>query len=333
MIINSVNLFITNLCNRCCPYCDVKEWIVQDKGAAHHLSLKEIDRIIDWLKRSNVNAVQLVGGEPMLHPDVVEIVKRILKSRIYIRSILTNGLVETELYRKITDIVSTNWLVNVNNPDTYSTEEWELLNRNLELLRWKDDNKLIGNKKFDLRNLSLQLAITFYQPDQRYNYIIEMAKKLDVAFIRYDVSHPSSDTSNIYVDFEHLIKVKPVLMRFLRECVHEGIKPNLDCVLPPCIFTPEEMRFILLFAGGKSICHPCLDLMPDLRVVYCTSMRNALPTYSIQDMSLHEIARRQMLDAGKLREHRPPRCRNCDNFLNNPTMCQGYCLRYKVEEA
>jgi len=269
----------------------------------------------------------------MLHPNIIEVVKKLVQHDIQIRSVFTNGLADTRLYREFTDVVKTNWLVNLNHPETYNAREWELLNRNLELLKWDADKGLIGHRGFDLGSLSLQFAITFYRPDQDYHYIIEMAKKYNSANITYDVSHPCSDKSNAHIDFERLVKVKPVLMKFLKECVREEIKPDLGDILPPCIFTSEEIRFLLLHAGFTSICKPCLDLFPDLKVEYCTSMRGIMPSYSIEAMTLPEIASKQIMDANELRGFCLPRCKNCSNFLNmDSTMCQGYCLRYKVDK-
>lgn len=294
------------------------------------MSLEGLDRAIDWLKRSQVYAVQLVGGEPMLHPNIIEIVKKLKKRGIPIRSILTNGLADTKLYKEALDIVRTSWLVNINHPSTYNAGEWELLNRNLELLKWEADKEPIGHREFDLRNLSLQFAITFHKPDQDYRYIIETARKYNSAIIRYDVSHPCSDKSNVYIDFEHLIEVKPVLMKFLRECVREEIQPQLDCILPPCTFTSEELRFLLLHAGVKSICNPTLDLMPDLKIGYCILMRDVLPSYSIEAMSLPEIVRSQLADSARLRGQMLPRCRGCPHFMKGTIPCQGFCLRLKA---
>lgn len=128
-------------------------------------------------------------------------------------------------------------MVNINDSGTYTGENWELLNRNLALLKWKGrDNELTGRKGFDKGCFSLQFAITFYQPDQDYTYIIDFAK-YNSPHIRYAPSHPSIDKSNLYVDYEHLGKLKPTLLGFLKDCVRDEIEPGLECILPPCIFT------------------------------------------------------------------------------------------------
>jgi hypothetical protein len=140
-----------------------------------------------------------------------------------------------------------------------------------------------------------------------------LAKKYGCPVIRYDVSRPSSDMSNAYIDFDGLVEIKPTLMEFVRGCVREGIKPGVDDALPFCIFTQEELKFLHLFSNFYSICIPHSDVFPDLTVAHCTSMHGILPSSG----------------ANRYREHRLPRCQGCYNYQR--TLCQGYCLRYKAD--
>jgi len=98
--IETANLFITNLCKSSCSYCRVGDWVVNNEEKAHHMSIKDLDKVIDWIKISRVTNVQLTGGELMLHPDILEFVEKIVNRGINIDFILTNGLAPTELYKK-----------------------------------------------------------------------------------------------------------------------------------------------------------------------------------------------------------------------------------------
>jgi hypothetical protein len=345
-MIRAANLFITNFCNRSCSFCDVKDWVVHNEESAYHMTEKDIRLIIDWLKRSGLTNVQLAGGEPMIHPNIVGIAEELVRNNIQVVTVLTNGLGDTKLYERVSSIAKPGWLVNIGNPKTYTSGQWELLNRNLELLKWKGDHKLIGHRMFDSNMFLLQLAITFYKPGQDYGYIIDIAKKHNCMSIRFDVSHPSSDLSNIHFNFQELTSLKPVLINFLRDCINEGIKPNLDCVLPPCIFTSEEMLFSFYHAGFKSVCYPCLDIMFDrehkIRAEYCTVMRGVIPSFDIEKMNAFEIAQKHAGEARKYVYYLANHCKGCSHFINEkgwknpflpyPFPCQGYCLRLKVDE-
>lgn len=294
------------------------------------MTLTDLDIAIDWMKTSGIKSVQLIGGEPMINPNVLKIIEKIVGNEIQIRCVLTNGLADTELYKKAREITGTHWLVNINNPHTYTEGEWKMLNRNLDLLRWNGEDKLIGHERDDQAYLSLQLSITFYEKDQDYTYIIDLAKKYGCTFIRYAPAHPSADKSNIHFDFERLAGFKNTLMSFFKSCVREEIKPTLECPLPPCIFTSKEMSFLLRFTGSlKFSCTPHLDVAPDLTVGYCASMRKILPAYSIKDWDAQEILKMQNNDAKIYKDYTLPRCKGCYYFLNK--ICQGFCLRFKAD--
>jgi len=326
------NLYLTNLCTGRCPYCCLKEWTTRDKGSAQFMSLPDLDRVIKWLRDSNITFVQLIGGEPMMHPNIAEVVRRLLRNGIHVRTVLTNGLADAALMKEVSGLVQANWLVNVNHPSTYTAEEWETINRNLDLLMWRGEDRLIAEEPFDPRSLSLQLAVNISEPGMDYRYIIDLAKKYRCSHIRYAPSHPSAGGTNRHVTFERLIEVKPTIMSFVREAVAEGILPGLECILPPCVFTTSEWSYLLRFTEGlKTICPPDLEVMPDLTVNTCVSLMGRLPSYRVGELSAKEMLEGFMNSTKKLRDIVPAQCSDCQMF--KAMGCQGYCLRLKSESA
>ncbi|MBS7637318.1 radical SAM protein [Candidatus Bathyarchaeota archaeon] len=318
------------MCNRACPFCFLNDWIKRDEAEARHMSYKDLRTVIRWLRDSGIERVKLAGGEPMLHPNLLDFAKELVKNRIVIDAILTNGLGETDLYRELVRLTGTNWLVNVTSPETYTKDEWALLNRNLEVLRWRNEDVPVIRSGFDTSSLRhLCLSITFYKPDQEYAYIIDLAKRYGSPVIRYDVSRPSADKSNLHIDFNSLRKIKPTLMSFVKDAVREGVKPMLDDALPFCIFTQKELMFLYLFSNFSSICLPSMDVMPDLRVEYCTSMRGLLPTYRVPEAPAGKMFQDLLSDSNRYRNYQLPTCKNCYNWRMG--LCQGYCLHFKAD--
>jgi len=80
---------ITSRCDLACPVCLV------DAGQPWDMSLAEFDRLLDVLiaAERQIDILNLSGGEPLLHPAILEIVDRAIAREEIVRvSISTNGL-------------------------------------------------------------------------------------------------------------------------------------------------------------------------------------------------------------------------------------------------
>jgi hypothetical protein len=126
--------------------------------------------------------------------------------------------------------------------------------------------------------------------------------------------------------------MKPTIMSFVRDAVAEGIKPGLECILPPCIFTTSEWSYLMRFTEGlKTICPPDLEVMPDLTVNTCVSLMGKLPSYRVGEMSAQKMLEGFLGSTKRLRDVVLPQCKECAIF--KAMGCQGYCLRLKSEYA
>lgn len=95
-------LIITSKCNFNCPYCRG----IKINGKYQDMALSEIKRVIDFWESENMQNVRFSGGEPMLHPDINEIVKYTKEKCINIKhiAISTNGYSNLELYKELIHI-------------------------------------------------------------------------------------------------------------------------------------------------------------------------------------------------------------------------------------
>jgi len=72
----NLRVSLTDRCNLRCTYCmpnDFAAWLPSD----HQLTTDELVRVIEIAVKEGINEVRLTGGEPLLRPDIVEIVARI----------------------------------------------------------------------------------------------------------------------------------------------------------------------------------------------------------------------------------------------------------------
>jgi hypothetical protein len=83
-------LSITNACNLRCPICftynrDDRPW---------HMPVEEIKRVVEWIVDASgpVDLINLTGGEPTLHPDLVEILRACRRPEIGRITMNSNGI-------------------------------------------------------------------------------------------------------------------------------------------------------------------------------------------------------------------------------------------------
>lgn len=84
-----MHLYVTERCNLQCKMCNI--W----KRESKDMTLKEIEQYAEILKGLEVQNVVVTGGEPFLHPDIIEIVKLLNDYGFSIR-LQTNGTLVTE---------------------------------------------------------------------------------------------------------------------------------------------------------------------------------------------------------------------------------------------
>jgi MoaA/NifB/PqqE/SkfB family radical SAM enzyme len=94
-------LIITSRCNFNCPYCRGTD-INGQKG---DMSFDDIKNVIDFWASENIQNVRLSGGEPTVHPNIVEIVQYIKNTCKDIKhiAISTNGYSNLSLYKELID--------------------------------------------------------------------------------------------------------------------------------------------------------------------------------------------------------------------------------------
>ena len=101
----SFDLYITNVCNLHCTNCIVLDY--KGRVTIPHLSLAEIKEIIEQIP-TKLEQIQLVGGEPTLHPELEEIVLYLKQSnKAHKLSIVTNGTNYTEETSRIFEMFDT----------------------------------------------------------------------------------------------------------------------------------------------------------------------------------------------------------------------------------
>lgn len=122
-------------CNLACAYCNE-----HDSSAGPVPTAEILDRI-DRLAALGTSAIALSGGEPLLHPDVLVIIRRV-RQRGRLAQLLTNGyLLTPELIKKLNQAGLDFLQISIDNlrPDEVSRKSLSVLDQRL---RWLAEHAL-----------------------------------------------------------------------------------------------------------------------------------------------------------------------------------------------
>lgn len=101
--ITYLRISLTDRCNLRCVYCMPKERL-QWQARADQLSVEEIAQVVESAAQGGVKRVRLTGGEPLAHPNIIEIVRRIASvNGIEEVSLTTNAILLERLVQPLGD--------------------------------------------------------------------------------------------------------------------------------------------------------------------------------------------------------------------------------------
>lgn len=102
-VITYLRISLTDRCNLRCVYCMPDEGM-QWQPLADQLSVDEIIRVVEAAAQGGVKRVRLTGGEPLVHPDIIEITRRIASIRnIEEVSLTTNAMLLERFAQPLAD--------------------------------------------------------------------------------------------------------------------------------------------------------------------------------------------------------------------------------------
>lgn len=98
-------MIINDYCNFSCVYCrGIKSYVWGDRKLKQ-LSLNEIKQNIDyWCENEPLENIRFSGGEPTLHPNIVDVVSYSKFKGIKRIALSTNGSNSLELYKKLIEV-------------------------------------------------------------------------------------------------------------------------------------------------------------------------------------------------------------------------------------
>jgi MoaA/NifB/PqqE/SkfB family radical SAM enzyme len=118
-------------CNLACAYCNEYD------DVSKPVPLEEMFRRIDHLGSLGTTLITISGGEPLLHPELDDIIRRIRKNGA-IAGMITNGyLLTSQRIEKLNEAGLDHLQISIDNvmPDEVSMKSLKVLDKKLEMLR------------------------------------------------------------------------------------------------------------------------------------------------------------------------------------------------------
>jgi MoaA/NifB/PqqE/SkfB family radical SAM enzyme len=248
-----LNLLITPKCNAGCPFCIADEYMSQKSCGA--IEEKEVEFILERLGKEKVNQVNILGGEPSLHPQAMEISKRFYGTGNPV-GFSTNGL-WNERFRKSFESSDIPLDIEVTylGRDAYSGEKQDALNKTFK----------------HLEGHSVSLGIIIDSPQKDYLEHIDLAKKHGFE-IRWALLEPTAKLglTQGYQEIAYLKSQGELASKMVEEANSEGIETWADLSVPRCAI-PDD--YLGLFEKEENDiqfrCPPFYDIAPNLDIWRC----------------------------------------------------------------
>lgn len=305
-----INIFVTYRCNLSCRYCFAREL---GSDFPEDMQPETFDRLLAWMAAGNVASAGFIGGEPTLHPRLAEMIESAARAGIA-PVLFTNGLFEPTLADRLAGSVA-NFVVNYNDPRQYTGRQRVQLHLTLSRLS-RAGARLTFSKNFAPQAMD-------------YDYFLEGAARYGAKAVRYDISRPSGSRTNDFFDMDEYTGLWDHILAFTSRCEAQGLPTGLDCCVKLCEVPASTRRYLeqvsVKFTG---ICHPSMDVHPDLSASYCLPMHH-LRVPDVTAFSNPSALMRRFAELARPRrfENTAVDCADCAEFKRR---CQGGCMALRI---
>lgn len=328
-----MNLMISNYCNLHCSYCFAQEEM--HSKAAQNVTMENLEKYLDLLKRSNFREARLIGGEPTLHPDLEKIIDKIISydffNDILIFTNLTFPREVAEMIVRKSNEISINLLPNINY---------------LEYITPSLGERIIDNLGYLSENLPTfnRISINLFSPDQDLEWWEEICCKYNIQSVRWSIVVPNQNIDKDFNVKEYFHKFQPLLIKLVGFMKKYNISAENDCsVVPLCALDAEAIKYITqvdpLFFRRVTCEQPAIDIAPDLLVRGCfcaIGAENTVKKYltdfeTVSDIvEYYEDQRKDVISNMVARKE----CIHCPRYetYGQCCTCLGYRV-YRVEEC
>ncbi|GBR73265.1 molybdenum cofactor biosynthesis protein A [Candidatus Termititenax aidoneus] len=323
-----MNIILTTRCNKNCSFCFANK--VMREKPAEDMTLANFSGLVELACRDNPRpqGLKLLGGEPTMHPQFVEILDFLTARQIQV-SLISNLLYEDEkvrmrIYQAARDGVIVGGLANA--AELGSSNKMQIFKDNFNALR-----EALGRRDFQ-RDLAAGITLSRHKSSaEEVAYVEYLSQNLEISALRISLDFLGDNVRDTF-----FINNKEYGQKFLaviHKCLDLRIPASGDCKMYPCMFEPKNFRkdiqgFIQRIRTACLAGAAPFDVLPDMSYIHCYPARKLsgqnILKFSHLSEALGEITflKKSLQSLG--REDLPPECRVCDYYKTN--RCDSLCL-------
>ncbi|NOH02566.1 MAG: radical SAM protein [Chloroflexi bacterium] len=310
------NLVVSRVCNMNCPYCFAGGFMQSGMQADNQgfISRADFSARLDYLKRSGIDSVRLIGGEPTLHPQIRELIEEGRRAGMQIL-IFTHGILKESLLAYLENLPG---------------EECTLLvNMNT---RGKDESRsgeIDKKRRKTLERLGHLAAASFniHTPNFDLLPVMETLQKAGCRrIIRLGLAHPSLGGQNVHLHPKCYPHAAARIAGFAETARGYGIRFEFDCGFVRCMFSDDELA--ALKQAGSEVnfqCSPILDVDLNGDACHCFPLADRFSVQMEADSNASDL-RDKLIE--QTRHYRAagiyPTCSSCGFKIRGE--CTGGCL-------
>ena len=308
------NLVISNVCNLHCAFCFAEDYLRAAQPASAFISPSAFEARLDFLERSGVEAVRLIGGEPTLHPQFADLLERAQRRGKHVL-VFTHGLLAEAALRALeampveTCTVLVNLTATAHPPRPTETEQ----QRRREVLQ------RLGARALPGFTLSAPVAL----PDFLIPLIQETAAS---PRLRLGLALPAATGQNASLAQRYYPLAGRHIVKFAERAASAGIRLEFDCGFVRCMFSDADLE--ILRQAGADVdwrCNPVLDIDLDGRVLPCFPLAGQAQAMLTETVTAAELRAELIARLNPYRQVGIYReCSAC--AFKRQTVCTGGCL-------
>lgn len=313
------NILLTQKCIRSCPYCFARKHM-HDAPPEDILKWEDLIYIVDFFQSSGDTNISLLGGEPFLHPDIVDYILYIISRGMHV-TVFTSGVVGEAILQDAAEKLdgvnpaALTFVVNLNNPKETSFSETSSITRFLTIF-----------------SRYVSLSINVYKLNFDYSFAIQYINKFGLQkHIRLGLAHPIPGKKNMCIPVDKFREMAVELINYLPTLDAFDIHVGFDCGMPMCIFTDEEIGLLYKHSLGQVNfrCGPAIDIGTDMSVWSCFPLSGYNKVSLFDFQNAHELSEyfnqfhhNVRVEVGGIFE----KCDYCE--YRHKGLCSGGCLSH-----